>query len=326
MIGIDEAGYGPKMGPLVIGASVWLVPDIVDADCMLDSLSPEFQSRPWQPEGRFIPMGDSKAIYQDKRHLDGLTLAIRFLSELAGWRIDSTSDLLRRVSNSDALRVEVQPWYAPNGEGTSWNPVHVPKSVLDSAHRKLDLLGIEFHGFASRIIDEEEFNRVVAIAGNKANALGEWSLSLLRECIRALPKRSSPGVSNSIEAYCDRQGGRKRYLPLLDHAFQEWSSWFDVLEEGNLCSRYRGRLGEKELMVRFQVGGDRMLPTGVASMLAKLVRELLLGRLNRYWLAQVGNQLRPTAGYPEDAARFRREIEEQAEALAHPTQAWWRSC
>ena len=32
LVGIDEAGYGPNIGPLVIGASVWDLPASLDID------------------------------------------------------------------------------------------------------------------------------------------------------------------------------------------------------------------------------------------------------------------------------------------------------
>lgn len=326
LIGIDEAGYGPKIGPLVIGASVWLVPEELETERMLALLSPEFQSSPWQSESLFVPMGDSKAIYSDKRHLDSLSLAIHFLLGLQGYVCDSVSNLIHRLGAQDATRVESRPWYAPSPDRTALDFSPIAAALQDAGRRKLEKLGIEFRGFQIRILDEEEFNRVVATSGNKASALGEWSLGLLRDCISAHTGQTDGVAFASIDACCDRQGGRKRYLPLLDHAFQEHVPWFDIVEETDQSSRYRGRFGSHDLRVRFQVGGDALLPTAVASMLAKWVRELLMLRLNDYWREHVGADLRPTAGYPVDAERFRAAISERATSLLLPNHTWWRCC
>jgi hypothetical protein len=332
LIGIDEAGYGPKMGPLIIGASVWLVPEKIECNGLLEALAPEFQCKPWQPACPFLPLGDSKSIYQNVNHLDSLRLAICFLMDVDGLRrpsgtsCHSTSQLIHHVGSEDASRVEHRPWYHPSIENSDWRDLPIPAETLSSAKEKLARLGIEFRGFHCRIVDEGEFNRVIPLAGNKANALGEWSLHLLRECIALHLGTFDSQNPLIVEACCDRQGGRKRYLPLLNHAFHEWSPWFDTIEESNHCSRYRGRFHGIDLRVGFQVGGDSLLPTAAASMLAKLVRELLMRRLNRYWQSQLDNDLKPTAGYPVDAERFRAAIEERAKSLSHSIELYWRCC
>ena len=48
--------------------------------------------------------------------------------------------------------------------------------------------------------------------------------------------------------------------------------------------------------------------TSLASMVCKYVRELLMERLNSFF-AGLSPGLKPTAGYPRDAARFLRETE-----------------
>jgi hypothetical protein len=39
VLGTDEAGYGPNLGPLCIAASAWELPDDAAADCLYDRLA-----------------------------------------------------------------------------------------------------------------------------------------------------------------------------------------------------------------------------------------------------------------------------------------------
>jgi ribonuclease HII len=49
------------------------------------------------------------------------------------------------------------------------------------------------------------------------------------------------------------------------------------------------------------------LPVALASMAAKLTRELLMARFNRYWQARMP-ELKPTAGYRQDGWRWLQEL------------------
>jgi hypothetical protein len=74
---------------------------------------------------------------------------------------------------------------------------------------------------------------------------------------------------------------------------------------------------------RFLVGGERMLPTALASMTAKYARELAMRPFNAFWQRQVPG-LRATAGYPVDAKRFRGEIRAAQRRLAIADAQLWR--
>ncbi|MCU0709312.1 MAG: hypothetical protein MUF23_13565 [Pirellula sp.] len=223
------------------------------------------------------------------------------------------------------------PWYACQLDEASESCMRpegrVPQTELaKAANTKMYQIGLQFHGFRCRVIDEETFNEAVAIAGNKSNALGEWSLGLLEQCVAWIQRNTDDEGQIHVEGCCDRQGGRKRYAPMLNAAFQQWNPWFEILEEDAACSRYRGAFGDLDLHVRFQVQGDSLLPAASASMLAKWIRERLMLRLNRYWRERVGNDLKPTAGYPVDAERFRRAIAKAIDPSLHATHRWWRCC
>jgi hypothetical protein len=56
--------------------------------------------------------------------------------------------------------------------------------------------------------------------------------------------------------------------------------------------------------VIFEVEAEaRHFPVALASMTAKLVRELAMMRFNRYWSGRMA-ELKPTAGYRNDAHRW----------------------
>ena len=58
-------------------------------------------------------------------------------------------------------------------------------------------------------------------------------------------------------------------------------------------------------------------------MTAKYLRELAMRVENNFWCRRVAG-LRPTAGYPVDARRFKAEIADCQRRLAIPDQLVWR--
>ncbi len=61
----------------------------------------------------------------------------------------------------------------------------------------------------------------------------------------------------------------------------------------------------------------------LASIVSKTLREEWMDVFNAFWASHVPG-LRPTAGYPVDAARFRRAVEPSALALGVDPRLWWR--
>ena len=59
-------------------------------------------------------------------------------------------------------------------------------------------------------------------------------------------------------------------------------------------------------------------------MTAKYLRELSMRAFNEFWRARVPN-LRPTAGYPKDAHRFRKDIAAAQKELKIDDHALWRN-
>ena len=67
LIGTDEAGYGPNLGPLTIGGTLWQVPDTsVDLYQALDSVV-----SPRRGKGRLV-VADSKQVYQSGQTIEVL--------------------------------------------------------------------------------------------------------------------------------------------------------------------------------------------------------------------------------------------------------------
>jgi ribonuclease HII len=151
--------------------------------------------------------------------------------------------------------------------------------------------GVELLDLRVRIIPEHEFNALYAAHRSKAAATG----LALHELIQAANAHAKDGTDARI--VCDRQSGRTRYAKMLGHLYKD----VQTEEESPRASRYRcdGNTG-----VLLTPGADgAYFPVALASMAAKLVRELAMMRFNRYWATQIP-ELKPTAGYVQDARRW----------------------
>ena len=119
----------------------------------------------------------------------------------------------------------------------------------------------------------------------------------------------------------DKHGGRNRYGAILQHHFPD--SWIETIDEGRSASRYRWTHGDAPIEATFRVGGEELLPAALASMTAKYHREVAMRAFNAFWTARLPD-LRPTAGYPGDAHRFRADIATLQQELGIEDRVLWR--
>lgn len=328
VVGIDEAGYGPNLGPLVIGGSVWRVPRQLDEAQFSKFLAQEqFSCRSFTPHCLHIPLGDSKKLYRSRDCLR--TLEIGLLAQISnvGTPPQNLLELLDLLDGIPQLG-SLPPWYR------NLNQVDVPQrqvieelqvedepAILDEIARlstqsrqRLDRHGISVVGIAVKVISEPEFNEQVAQLDSKGLLLSQASLEVVSQLLTAEPDLPA-------EVFCDRQGGRTNYLPMLTQWMPD--TWFEETVRSKPRCSYKATTG-RSLNIHFSIGGDSFAPTALASMAAKYVRERIMESLNSYWFDRLPN-LQPTAGYPVDAARFRNSIEKTALAEGLSENLWWRS-
>ncbi len=330
-IGVDEAGYGPNLGPLLIGGSAWVVPsEMTETDLCQLLAAEQFFAAPWSPNCDHVPLGDSKKLYQSTTGLRtielGLLSMLATLSEppgLLGNSLGKLDQFVARLAPAASTNItgestgKAAPWYLNLAEFS----VPVTKEAESDiarlsklAKQRLQKHGIELVAVHAMVIDESEFNRQVLQYDSKGKLLSLVTFEMVNCLLAASPELPA-------EIYCDRQGGRKNYMPLL----LEWmpESWFIETQQSNERCSYRTTSG-RNLDIHFSVGGDSFPPTALASMVAKYLRERLMESFNLYWSQQVSG-IKPTAGYPQDSIRFRKSIEAKAAELGIPLEIWWRS-
>jgi hypothetical protein len=125
----------------------------------------------------------------------------------------------------------------------------------------------------------------------------------------------------ALVVQCDKFGGRNRYAPLLQTTFPEYL--VEVLRESRALSLYRWGPAERRVEFQFAAKGERFLPSALASMTSKYLRELAMLAFNHFWTQRVPG-LAPTAGYPTDARRFKRDIAAVQSKLGIDDRVLWR--
>jgi ribonuclease HII len=120
---------------------------------------------------------------------------------------------------------------------------------------------------------------------------------------------------------CDKHGGRNHYLDILTEFFP--GEFIQIVRESRESSTYRLKSEGRRLEFRFLAKGESHLPIALASMCAKYHRELAMGEFNRFWQTHIPD-LQPTAGYPEDAKRFKQQIAAVQKTLGIGDESLWR--
>ncbi|MCG8406076.1 MAG: hypothetical protein MI923_12840 [Phycisphaerales bacterium] len=299
LVGIDEAGYGPILGPMVASATAFEVPGGLSDACLWKALRKSVRETTETRDSR-IPILDSKKLYHRKEGLARLERSV--LSAVHAWQ--GSPSTMRRLLGclcSNVLeRLGEYPWYreADPDLPTSADAgsIRIAGNLLK---RDLSTQSIRLAGCWSEVLLEGQYNRLVNQTRNKAVVLFGLVLRLIHRVAEAYPR-------HELRIFVDKQGARDRYAEPLLQAFQDRR--LKVLEENDDDSAYELVSGPSKWRVRFtQSGESKHLPVALASLISKYLRELLMGCFNAYWSEQVPD-LRSTAGYYQDGLRFLKAI------------------
>jgi ribonuclease HII len=316
IVGIDEAGYGPNLGPFVMAAVACQAPDDrADANLwdVLGAAVRQGARAKEAAEDRRLLIDDSKVVYAGPRGLEALERGV--LAALAlGAEVRDLSALLERVCLDGRAEVQAEAWFT----GASLLPAEAAgDDVAGHAARFAAACAEEGLGpwlVRSVVVCPPRFNALLDAYGSKGAVLAHALARLLR-C--ALERTAGP-----VAFFIDKHGGRNAYAAQLQDALTDGVVLATM--EGLARSAYRVQGLGRPVRFTFQPRADREhFCVALASMAAKYQRELLMGELNRFWQGHVPG-LRPTAGYPGDALRFLEAIRPAARRLGIPDEALWR--
>lgn len=335
MIGIDEAGYGPNLGPLAVAATVWNVGEAVvegpRSGEALAARSVDLLAAPAAcvdlyerlssyvcatPEDDRLAIGDSKALYKPG---GGLRLLERGVLTALG---TVGGDAPARWQDLFAASDVSLPWYV---DYDCTLPIDAnAQEIADITDRFTSacvFAGVELMDVQTRLVFPRKFNDLTKRYGTKGAALSHISIGLLRKVLTFLPDLRAL-TSDPCVVTCDKHGGRNRYAALLQHHFPE--HWIDTVQESRAASSYTWGPSESGVTITFRTRGEEELPAALASMTAKYYRELAMRAFNAFWTREVPG-LRPTAGYPADAKRFKTAIAERQRELGIDDRDVWRN-
>ncbi|HWE03576.1 MAG TPA: hypothetical protein VG326_14320 [Tepidisphaeraceae bacterium] len=303
LAGIDEAGYGPVLGPLVVGACAFEVEGDpkMKAPCLWKLLR-KLVSKTRSRDGKKIHVNDSKLVYSTSTGLKELERSVLAVASASGDFPVDLEMLLGRVAPAVLAEMRRYPWY--RAEWQSNFPLEQQamsvKLFANGLRAEMDRVNARCVHLAARVICEGELNRMFDATRNKSNVLFSVAAGHLDDLLRNFGDRD-------LVIICDRQGGRGHYGPLLRLMFDEWS--LQIISEIDGFSEYRLWKNKRAVRIVFVEKAETgCLPVALASMLSKYLREAMMHRFNNFWKRQLPDIL-PTAGYHGDGNRFLIDIQ-----------------
>lgn len=297
--GIDEAGYGPLLGPLVVSVTAFRVPDHAANADLWQLFERGIAPCTSRAKGK-VRVGDSKALHKSGKGLRPLEENVLPFIALTGGTPPDLHSFLERHCNSDINGLASYPWYCDDPPlPRESQPADIAERAAN-IRRTFDQAGAGFCAARFELLDVVAFNREVNDCGKKSVALARRTGALMHYLWEEFGEQG-------ITLFVDKQGGRNRYGGFLSGNFPFCS--IATLVESAERSAYVIAEGRRRIHVSFEPkADDTHLPTALASMLSKYTRELFVEMLNAFWTQRVAG-LKSTAGYVTDGRRFLAEIE-----------------
>jgi ribonuclease HII len=310
--GIDEAGYGPTLGPLVVSRAALAIPKLGPEAApprLWQRLSKAVCRQLSQRRGR-VPVNDSKKLTSKAAGLKHLELGCLAFAKAGGHAPGDAKQWLTAMGSDPDTELAALPWYQARGQAP-WRALPsantagelvISASLLTQTTQRI---GVEVADLAAAVVAEDRFNHMVANTRSKAATSFTFVAGHLQQLWQQY-------ADQGLWVFVDRQSGRSHYRELLQMNFPEQA--LSVLEESESRSTYRltesTSSGTARCMrVQFESGADGThMPVALASMISKYSRELLMARFNDFFQGYVP-QLQRTAGYAQDAKRFLAELD-----------------
>jgi ribonuclease HII len=306
VVGIDEAGYGPNLGPFVQSAVALRLPEGDPAGW--ETLKRVVRRSHEKPDGRVL-IDDSKKVYAR----GGLAALERSVRTAFSFEHATVGDLFRHTTLAGIWEELAEESWFDADETAPVSPGEANHTV------RLDELGETTRTSipAASVVPPTRFNRICDESGTKATVLARGLVELVQAVLGKLGAGDEP-----VAFHCDKQGGRNFYASILQEAFPD--GWVVAEKEAAAESRYRVDLLERPVTITFRPRAEAdSIAVALASMLCKYLREVCMRQFNRFWQGHVPGLL-PTAGYPADARRFYEAIHPCFQQLGLNEEQVWR--
>jgi ribonuclease HII len=312
-VGIDEAGYGPNLGPLVMTAVACRVSEEHADGCLWRVLGRAVRRQRDKKRLTRLLVDDSKLVYSTARGLAELETSVLAILGGTGTLTDLLGPLVDRLHADHELRGEA--WY----RGAAALPLAADAPTINSASLQFraacESSGLEWRWMRCMIVCSPRFNEWTDRWGSKAAVLSVGLTQLLPPIMALEP-------SESVTVVVDKHGGRNFYGAMLQEAFPD--CWTLPREEGLENSLYEIKGLDRPCHVRIKPRADgEHFEVALASMISKYIREALMAEFNEFWRQHVPD-LEPTAGYPGDSQRFLEAIRPALARLQIAEELVWR--
>lgn len=298
LVGIDEAGFGPILGPLVVSSSTFSLPHHLLTANLWQVLKKSVGDKRKHLAGRLL-IADSKKVYSKSLGIKHLERTVLSCLRHLGKEPATLSEFMELLCPDCLEQLSDYPWYK-DAAGSRLPSESSDRAIASSVLADdISSNGIELLELKSHYLEVERYNKMVSTVKNKASVLFTAASVLIKNALDNF-------AGDDLQIIIDRQGGRVRYRKALQLMFPDTE--LTILRENPNVSSYELQANGKRMRLHFVVGADaQYLPVSLASMVSKYLRELLVASMNRYFTS-LHPDLRPTAGYWKDGLRFIQDL------------------